>query len=98
MSRHASRPAAGLVLILVAVAMVSLRPGPVSGAEPARTDGLLTLMPVPASVTPGEGRFRIDENLAIGGRPGRRGNHGGPGRSKAPLASWPAWPAGPAFS
>jgi hexosaminidase len=65
MSRHASRPAAGLVLILVAVAMVSLRPGPVSGAEPARTDGLLTLMPVPASVTPGEGRFRIDENLAI---------------------------------
>jgi hexosaminidase len=25
-------------------------------------------MPVPASVTPGEGRFRIDENLAIGGQ------------------------------
>ncbi|MCX6573170.1 MAG: family 20 glycosylhydrolase [Candidatus Aminicenantes bacterium] len=67
MSRHASRPAAGLVLVLAAVAMVSLRPGPVSGAEPARADGLLNLMPVPASVTPGEGRFRIDENLAIGG-------------------------------
>jgi hexosaminidase len=67
MSRHASRPAAGLVLVLAAVAMVSLRPGPASGAEPARTDGLLNLMPVPASVMPGEGRFRIDENLAIGG-------------------------------
>ena len=67
MSRHASRPAAGLVLVLAAVAMLSFRPGPASGAEPARADGLLNLMPVPASVTPGEGRFRIDENLAIGG-------------------------------
>jgi hexosaminidase len=30
-------------------------------------DGVLSLMPVPASVSVGEGRFRVDEGLTIGG-------------------------------
>jgi hexosaminidase len=34
-------------------------------AAPPRADGLVNLMPVPAHMTPGDGRFRIDENLAV---------------------------------
>ncbi len=33
----------------------------------ASVDGVLKLMPVPASVTVRDGRFRVDENLVIGG-------------------------------
>jgi len=40
---------------------------PAPHASAAGPTGLLTLMPVPESVTAGEGRFRVDEDLAIGG-------------------------------
>ena len=39
--------------------------GPPLAAAPQRTEGLSNLMPVPASVTVVDGRFRVNESLAI---------------------------------
>ena len=57
-------------LVLVILAFLTL--GIVLATHaPAATavsvDGVLKLMPVPVSVTAREGRFRVDENLVIGG-------------------------------
>jgi len=73
MTRLAARPAAGLIMILMTLALGTAW-GPPRLAAP-QADGASNLMPVPASLTAGAGRFRIDEGLAIGG-PG-----GAPGRS-----------------
>ncbi len=57
--------------LFVSLALLSL--GSFAGAFPApqapasAPTGLRALMPVPESVTPRDGRFRIDEGLAIGG-------------------------------
>jgi len=72
MTRSLLRRSPRSVLLLAALAVALAHPVPAGAAAPVRSDGLASLMPVPASVTPGEGRFRIDENLAIGGP-------GGPG-------------------
>ena len=61
--RPISRLAPRLVLIALTLAAApGIRPGP-AAARPA--DGVSTLMPVPFSLTVGEGRFRIDEGLTI---------------------------------
>jgi hexosaminidase len=66
-TRYAPRRAAGLLIGLAAIALSILITAPARGASPGRPDGSACLMPVPASVTPGEGRFRVDESLAIAG-------------------------------
>jgi hexosaminidase len=73
MSRLVARPVAGLALILATLALGTVWGAPLPAAP--RADGASNLMPVPASLTAGSGRFRIDEGLAIGG-PG-----GAPGRA-----------------
>jgi hexosaminidase len=73
MTRSPARPVAGLILILTTLALGTAWGAPRPAAP--QTDGALRLMPVPASLTAGAGRFRVDEGLAIGG-PG-----GAPGRS-----------------
>jgi len=51
---------------LVLVILTFLAAGTVVATPaPASVDGVLKLMPVPASVTVRDGRFRVDENLAI---------------------------------
>jgi hexosaminidase len=67
MVKYASRPSAGLSLGLAALALITLVMVRVAGASAERPAGLAGLMPVPASVTPGEGRFRVDPDLTIGG-------------------------------
>jgi hexosaminidase len=59
------RPVTGLVLILAVAALGASSAAFVSGATPPRTDGILNLTPVPESLAVREGRFRIDEDLAI---------------------------------
>ena len=55
-----------LLLVLAAVALAFVWTAPVPAAsQPPRAEGLLNLMPVPVSVTAGDGRFRIDESLVI---------------------------------
>jgi hexosaminidase len=67
MVRHIT--AKPLVLVILAFltlgSVLVLRP---PAAVAASGDGILNLMPVPASVTVREGRFRVDEGLTIGGR------------------------------
>jgi hexosaminidase len=72
MTRSTLRRTPGFFLLLAATAFAGSGPAPLGAAAPARTAGLASLMPVPASVTPGEGRFRVDVDLAIGG-PGASG-------------------------
>ena len=67
MVRYAPRPFAGLVLGLAVLALSTLATARVAEAPPERPDGLAGLMPVPASVTPSEGRFRVDPALTIAG-------------------------------
>ena len=50
-------------LTALALAVV-LAPPPLAGAA-QQTEGLSNLMPVPAGVTVGDGRFRVDESLVI---------------------------------
>jgi hexosaminidase len=52
-----------LIVALSAGALALAVPAP--AAAPPRARGLVDLMPVPAHVTPGEGRFRVDESLAV---------------------------------
>ncbi len=71
MIRRTWRPVSGLLLALSVLAL-----GVVWGAPPSavpHADAVLDLMPVPASLTVGAGRFRVDEGLAIGGPAGARG-------------------------
>ena len=49
----------------VAVLGVALAAAPAPAASQPGTDGLVNLMPVPAHLTVGDGRFRIDENLSV---------------------------------
>src|SRR5512144_1024935 len=51
----------GLVLVVLAAGLTAALPA----APQSRTEGLVNLMPVPAQVTVADGRFRIDESLAI---------------------------------
>jgi hexosaminidase len=63
-----SRAASPRYLIFSALALAAggaLWAAPGRGAARAHFEGLLNLMPIPAHVTPGDGRFRIDENLAV---------------------------------
>jgi hexosaminidase len=71
MVKGPSRPSAGLVLGLAAVALAVLWTPRAAEASAGRADGWAGLMPVPASVSPGEGLFRIDRNMTIAG-PGER--------------------------
>ena len=73
MTRRPSRPVSGLLLTLAFFTLGTVWGAPASAAPQA--DGALNLMPVPASLTVGAGRFRVDAGLAIGG-PG-----GSPGRA-----------------
>jgi hexosaminidase len=50
---------------LTALALTLAVTVPPLAAAARPTDGLMNLMPVPASVTPGVGQFRVDGNLAI---------------------------------
>ncbi len=62
---HFLKPMALFTLFLLALGCVL---GIVPAAAAAQSaDGVLSLMPVPARVTVRDGRFRIDENLTIGG-------------------------------
>jgi hexosaminidase len=60
-----AKPRVLFALALLTVGIV-LGTGP-SGAAAASAEGVLGLMPAPESVTVRDGRFRVDENLAIGG-------------------------------
>jgi hexosaminidase len=71
------KPTALFIVFLLALGCA---PGIVPAAAAAESpDGVLNLMPVPESVTLRDGRFRIDENLAIGGP--------GPATSRAFMAA-----------
>jgi hexosaminidase len=59
------RPLGHCALAVLASGVILGAATPPVAAGPA--DGILLLMPVPASVTPGDGRFRVDEGLTIGG-------------------------------
>lgn len=50
---------------MTALAFAAVLAAPSSAAAPPKIDGLVNLMPVPASVTAGDGRFRVDEGVAI---------------------------------
>ena len=63
MTRFLLRWSLRSVLLLALLAVAFVRPGRAGDTAPVRSYGLAWLMPVPASVTPGEGRFRIDEDL-----------------------------------
>jgi len=52
-------------LALTALVLAVVVAAPPLAAAPQRFEGLTSLMPAPASVTAGDGRFRVDENLAI---------------------------------
>jgi hexosaminidase len=54
-----------IISALALAAWAALGPAPARAAAPPRAEGLLSLMPVPAHAVPGDGRFRIDESLAI---------------------------------
>jgi len=51
--------------VLAAFFLLGAAAPPAAAAGPP--DGVLSLMPVPAGVAAGEGRFRVDEGLTIGG-------------------------------
>jgi hexosaminidase len=51
------------LFLLMILALSAALPAP--AAAPPRTEGLINLMPIPAHVSAGDGRFRIDETLAI---------------------------------
>jgi hexosaminidase len=56
-----------VLVILTFLTRGSALTAPPPAATAASIDGVLRLMPVPASVTVRNGRFRVDENLVIGG-------------------------------
>ena len=60
-----SKPSAAAVLFALAIGCL-LWTCPASAAA-GSADGVLSLLPVPESVTAREGRFRVDESLAISG-------------------------------
>lgn len=64
MIRCASRPLAGLCLVLTVLAVMPALAA--SAAERAHGEAWLDLMPVPESVTVRDGRFRVDEAVAVG--------------------------------
>jgi hexosaminidase len=68
MSGPPSRRPRSIYSVPVLLAIGVLLAAAPSAAAPASREGVLDLMPVPESVTVGEGRFRVDENLAIGFR------------------------------
>ncbi len=50
---------------LTALVLAGVLAAPPLAGAPPQTEGLANLMPVPAGVTVGDGRFRVDESLAI---------------------------------
>src|SRR5512135_4810 len=58
-------PRSRFVVALTVVALAVVAAMPLSAAAPPRTEGLSNLLPAPASVTAGDGRFRVDGNLAM---------------------------------
>jgi len=68
-----SAPVPVIVLLLLAAGASAAASAP----APPRAEGILDLLPVPASVTIREGRFRVDQGLTIA-RPDAAGPKGGP--------------------
>ncbi|MBP1659095.1 MAG: beta-N-acetylhexosaminidase [Candidatus Aminicenantes bacterium] len=67
MNRRISRPLAGFVLILAALASGAPPAAAGPGGTPRRPEGVVNLLPVPELVAVREGRFRVGTDLAIGG-------------------------------
>ncbi len=65
MSARAPQPNIRVTILLSALCLIGALAAPLLSAAPPRTEGLVNLMPVPAQVTAGKGRFRVDESLAI---------------------------------
>lgn len=61
-TRHAPTHLAIALGVLILTGALA---APLGSAAPPRAEGLVNLMPVPAHLSAGEGRFRIDENLII---------------------------------
>ncbi len=64
---RSSRPKLSLFLALAILAIGGILGARPLAASSPQTDGTLNLMPVPENVTSRDGRFRVDEALAIGG-------------------------------
>ncbi len=68
MIRDRRLPSPGLPGLIVVAMSVLLGALPAAGSPAVpETGALLTLLPVPARVTARDGRFRVDENLSLGG-------------------------------
>jgi len=59
-------PRLASLILLALIGLLGVLPAAGATAVP-ETGALLTLMPVPASVTARDGRFRVDEDLTVGG-------------------------------
>ncbi|MGZ5486950.1 MAG: family 20 glycosylhydrolase [Candidatus Aminicenantales bacterium] len=55
----------GFVFALTMLALAVVLAAPALASAPPQIEGLVNLMPVPASVTVVDGRFRVDESLAV---------------------------------
>ena len=65
MIRLVPRSTIRIASVLGAFCLIGMLAAPRLSAAPPRADGLVNLMPVPAQMTVGEGRFRVDESLAL---------------------------------